>query len=191
LAVLGINFHGSIGHPATTKLRNALCGAVNERSPDGKRKFDKLALFINSTGGSLDDGLSLFGFLRSLPIEVTTINVGLIASIAIAPFLAGKKRIALPHARFHFHDFEYNYAAPHNLTRLEYQDHTQILNAARDVVFALLKGKTSLKDSDLKELKLLEVPTIKDAAFAKEKGIVHEVDFFPIPEEMSIFNVDY
>lgn len=146
---------------------------------------------MNSTGGNLDDGLSLFGFLRSLPIEVMTINVGLIASIAIAPFLAGKKRIALPNSRFHFHDFEWNYGGAHNLTRLEYQDHTQILESARDVVFELLKQNTSLTDGDLKELKLLEVPTIKNAAFAKEKGIVHEVNLFPIPEEMNIFNVDY
>jgi ATP-dependent Clp protease protease subunit len=140
---------------------------------------------------SLDDGLALFGFLRSLPIEVTTINVGLIASIAIAPFLAGKKRIALPNAHFHFHDFEYNYSGAHNLTRLEYQDHTQILNSSRDAVFDLLKENTSITDGDLKEFELLEVPTIKDAAFAKEKGIVHEVNFFPIPEDASIFNVDY
>jgi ATP-dependent Clp protease protease subunit len=191
MAIAGINFHGPITHPATTKLRNVLCGGINERTQDGKRKYDKLYLFMNSVGGNLDDGLALFGFLRSLPVEVTTINVGLIASIAIAPFLAGKKRIALPNARFHFHDFEWNYGAAHNLTRLEYQDHTQILNSARDVVFELLKQNTSLTDGDLKELKLLEVPTIKDATFAKGKGIVHEVNFFPVPEEMNIFNVDY
>ncbi|HWW16317.1 MAG TPA: ATP-dependent Clp protease proteolytic subunit [Candidatus Dormibacteraeota bacterium] len=191
MAIAGINFNGPITHPATTKLRNVLCGGINERLQDGKRKFDKLCLFMNSPGGSLDDGIGLFGFLRSLPIEVTTINVGIVASIAIAPFLAGTKRIALPHARFHFHDFEYNYAAAHNLTRLEYLDHTQILNSARDVVFDLLKKNTSLTDGDLKKLKLLEIPAIKDAAFAKEKGIVHEVDFFPVTEEMNIFNVDY
>lgn len=191
MAIIGLNFHGPISHPATTRLRNALCAVVNERGQDGKRKNDKLYLFMNSVGGPLDDGIALFGFLRSLPIELTTINVGLIASIAIAPFLAGKKRVALPHSTFHFHDFEYNYAAPHNLTRLEYQDHTQLLNSARDVVFDLLKQNTSLTDSDLKELKLLEVPTIKDATFAKEKGIVHEVNFLSIPEEMNILNVDY
>jgi ATP-dependent protease ClpP protease subunit len=86
MAIAGINFHGPISHPATTKLRNLLCGGINERLQDGKRKFDKLCLFMNSTGGALDDGLALFGFLRSLPLELTTINVGLIASIAICPF---------------------------------------------------------------------------------------------------------
>jgi len=146
---------------------------------------------LNSLGGAIDDGFALFGFLRSLPTELTTINVGMIASIAIAPFLAGKTRIALPEARFHFHDFEWNYAAAHNLTRLEYQDHTQLLNSGRDGVFKLLKENTAITDSDLKELKLLEIPVIKDAAFAKERGIVHEVNYLSIPSEVTIVNVDY
>lgn len=195
MAIFGLNFHGPISHPATTKLRNALCSSVVERFQDGpnvgKRKFEKLYLFIDSTGGQIDDGIALFGFIRSLPVEVTTINTGLIASIAIMPFMAGEKRIALPHSLFHFHDYDWNYPAPHNLTRLEYQDHTQLLNSGRDITFEVLKENTSLTDDDFKELKLLDVPLIKDAGFAKEKGIVHEVEYVTIPEEMNIFNVDY
>jgi ATP-dependent Clp protease, protease subunit len=195
MAVIGVNFHGPISHPATTKLRNVLCSVVNDRLQDGpnvgKRKFDKINLFINSLGGQVDDGVALFGFIRSLPIEVVTVNVGMVASAAIITFLAGKQRIALPHSTFHFHDYEWNYPAPHNLTRLEYMDHTQILNSARETTFEILKANTSLTDGDLKELKLLDVPVIKDAAFAKGKGIVHQVEYFPFPEGMDIFNVDY
>jgi ATP-dependent protease ClpP protease subunit len=195
MATAALNFHGPIQHPATTKLRNALCSIANERSQDaanaGKRKFNKLCLFISSSGGSLDDGVSLFGFMRSLPLEITTINTGLIASIAILPFLAGKVRIATPHSRFHFHDFEWNYPAAHNLTRLEYVDHTQILNSARQNTLEILKANTALTDKDFEELKLLVEPTIKDTAFAKEKGIVHEVNYFPFTDEMNVFNVEY
>ncbi len=168
-----------------------LCGTVIERLQAGQVRFDKLYLYMNSSGGSLDDGLSLFGLVRSLPLEVTTINTGLIASIAIMPFLAGKIRIALPHSLFHFHDYEMNYPAAHNLTRLEYQDHTQTLNAIRDATFKLLKENTALTDDDFKQLQLLSVPTIKDAAFAKERGIVHEVKDFPVPQDGIIVNVDY
>jgi ATP-dependent Clp protease protease subunit len=195
MATVGLNFHGQIAHPATTKLRNALCSSVNERiqnAPNaGQRKYDKLYLFMNSVGGALDDGISLFGFMRSLPLEITTINTGLIASIAILPFMAGKKRIALPHSRFHFHDYEYNYPAAHNLTRLEYVDHTRYLDSSRERTFEILKENTSFTDEDFKELKLLVEPVIKDAAFAKAKGIVHEVQYLPFPEEMIIVNVDY
>jgi ATP-dependent protease ClpP protease subunit len=152
MAIAGVNFHGPISHPATTKLRNMLCGVVNDRFQQGpntgKRSFDKIYLFLNSTGGQIDDGFALFGFIRSLSLEVTTINTGLIASIAILPFMAGKKRIALPHSRFHFHDFEWNYPAAHNLTRLEYIDHTQLLESSKQGTFEILKENTSLTDKD-------------------------------------------
>jgi ATP-dependent protease ClpP protease subunit len=48
---------------------------------------------MSSPGGALDDALSLYGFLRTLPIKLTTANMGTIASITIAPFLAGTHRI--------------------------------------------------------------------------------------------------
>jgi ATP-dependent Clp protease, protease subunit len=195
MAIIGLSFHGPINHPATTKLRNALCGFANERLTEGpnagKRRYAGLYLFMNSLGGQVDDGLSLFGLIRSLPLEVTTINVGMVASAAIITFLAGKQRIAFPNSIFHFHDYEWNYPAAHNLTRLEYMDHTQILESGRQTTFKILKENTSLTDSDLKELKLLDVPLIKDAGFAKEKGIVQEVKYITFPEEMNIFNVDY
>jgi ATP-dependent Clp protease, protease subunit len=195
MAICGVNFHGPVSHPATTKLRNALCGTVIDRFSDGpnagRRRFDKLYLFMNSTGGQIDDGIALFGFIRSLPLEVTTINTGLIASIAILPFMAGRRRVALPHSVFHFHDFEWNYPAAHNLTRLEYVDHTQLLESSKQRTLQILKENTSFTDEDFQNLKLLDVPLIKDANFAKGKGIVHEVNYVTIPEEMNIFNVDY
>lgn len=195
MAIVGVNFHGPISHPATTKLRNLLCATVNERitnGPDaGKRKHDKLCLFINSLGGQLDDGISLFGFLRSLPLELTTINVGLVASVAIVPFMAGKKRIAFPHSLFHFHDYEWNYAAAHNLTRLEFIDHTQLLSSIKNITLKILQENTSLTQEDFKQLQLLDVPAVQGAAFAKERGIVHEINYFAFPEEMAVFNVDY
>lgn len=191
MATVCVNFHGPIGHPASTKLRNVLCGVVSDRDQNGKRKFDKLHLYLNSTGGGLDDGMSLFGLIRSLPTEVTTINTGVIASSAIMPFLAGKTRIALPHSLFHFHDYEMNYAAAHNLTRLEFQDHTQFLNGIRDATLKLLKENTLLTEDALKELQLLSVPIVKDAAFAKERGIVHEVKDFSVAQDQIIVNVDY
>jgi len=191
MSIIGISFNGPISHPATTKLRNACCMAVNDRLDDGRRKYSDLYLFFNSSGGAVDDGIGLYGFLRSLPISITTINVNQIASIAIVPFLGGRTRIGLPHCTFHFHDFEWNYATPHNLTRLEYQDHTQILDSGKATALQLLKDNTALTDEDFKNLKLMDVPLIQGADFAKEKGIIHEIEYVTIPEDMPIYNVDY
>jgi ATP-dependent protease ClpP protease subunit len=84
MAAVALVFSGPIGHPATSRLRNALCGIANEQimGPNNQpmgRRYDKLYLLLNSGGGSLDDGFALYSLLRTLAglgIEVTTSTWG-------------------------------------------------------------------------------------------------------------------
>jgi len=95
VATIALAFTGPINHPATGKLRNAICSVPNERVQDSQgtliRKYDTLYLLLDSTGGSLDDGFSLYGLIRTvsadLGVKVITVNMGLIASIANVVFL--------------------------------------------------------------------------------------------------------
>jgi hypothetical protein len=41
------------------------------------------------------------------------------------------------------------------------------------------------------EIKQLNEPVIKDAAFAKQKGLVTEVKYIPFPQDAVIINIDY
>lgn len=195
MSIIAINFHGPISHPATTKLRNVLCGANNESitaGPNaGQRAFSELYLLISSWGGPLDDAFALFGLLKSQRLKVTTVNTGKIASSAIIPFMAGEARVALPHARFHFHDYEWNYGAAHNMTRIEYIDHTQLLESAKQCTLSILKDRTLLTDDAIQNLQLLNMPIVKDAAFAKDNGIVHGIKDVAVTNTMTILNVDY
>ena len=145
---------------------------------------------MSSTGGALEEGFSLYSLLRSIPLPVTTVNMGMVASIANVPFLAGERRLAVPHAYFHFR-FDWTYPAAHTLTRPQFTDHTQILDVSRAKEMEVLKLHTALTDADFATLKLLDDPSIKDAAFAKEKGIVHEVGLPNLPADTPILNVDY
>ena len=90
---IAIVFNGPINTPATTKLRTMICSAAN-RGLDGNTAVPctKLWLLMNSGGGSLDDGLSLYSLLRTITPEVVTVNMGQIASIANVVFLGGKHR---------------------------------------------------------------------------------------------------
>jgi hypothetical protein len=56
---------------------------------------------------------------------------------------------------------------------------------------ALFKQRTKLTDADFEALKFLDEPLVKDAAFAKDKGIVQEVGFPTLPGGTIILNVDY
>jgi ATP-dependent Clp protease protease subunit len=97
-------FSGPIYHNSTKVLRNVCCAAVNGGVTD-------LTILFSSDGGSIDDGFALYSFLRSLPLNLTVHNVGLVGSIANAVFLAGKVRLASPSSIFFFHDLQWRYRA--------------------------------------------------------------------------------
>ena len=55
---------------------------------------------MSSAGGMVEEGISLYGFIRSLPVEITIHNIGNIDSIALAVYLAASKRLVNPDATF-------------------------------------------------------------------------------------------
>ncbi|KAL1503713.1 hypothetical protein AB1Y20_012186 [Prymnesium parvum] len=71
--------------------------AEDERSP--------MHLYVNSPGGSVIAGLALYDTMQHIGSEVTTINVGMAASMASFILGAGArgKRLALPKSRVMIH----------------------------------------------------------------------------------------
>lgn len=59
---------------------------------DGLRTKDNITVHINSVGGSLYAGVSIYNRLKELPANVVTINDGLAASAASVIFQAGNPR---------------------------------------------------------------------------------------------------
>src|SRR5258705_3504620 len=58
---------------------------------------------MHSTGGNLADGVALYNYFKSLPIELNFYNGGSIASIATIVFLGAKNRYAGANATFVIH----------------------------------------------------------------------------------------
>jgi len=69
---------------------------------DGERD---IALYINSPGGSVTDGLAIYDTMQYVSCDVSTICVGLAASMGQFLLCAGEpgKRFALPHSRILMH----------------------------------------------------------------------------------------
>lgn len=65
-------------------------------------------LLISSPGGSVFHGLSLYNYLKGIPIEVRTYNFGSVDSIGVIMFCAGTQRFSVPHARFLMHGVKMN-----------------------------------------------------------------------------------
>jgi ATP-dependent Clp protease protease subunit len=64
-----------------------------------------IKIFINSPGGSADDGFAIYDMIRFVRSPVKIISAGLSASAATVIMLAAKKenRLALPNARIMIH----------------------------------------------------------------------------------------
>lgn len=65
---------------------------------------DPIELYINSPGGSIDDGFALIDLMRSVKSPVHTIAQGTVASMATLIFIAGNKRLAYKHSVLMLHD---------------------------------------------------------------------------------------
>jgi ATP-dependent Clp protease protease subunit len=64
-----------------------------------------ISLYINSPGGSVYAGLAIYDAMRMIQAPVSTVAVGVTASMATALLCSGAKgkRYALPHATIHMH----------------------------------------------------------------------------------------
>jgi ATP-dependent Clp protease protease subunit len=86
--------------PDVTERVLAQLLVLEREDPDGPIK-----VFINSPGGSADDGFAIFDMLRFVSCPIKTISSGLTASAATIVLLATSKenRLALPNSRIMIH----------------------------------------------------------------------------------------
>jgi len=63
----------------------------------------RIQVWVNSPGGSVMDGMSIFSAILKSETPVDTYNVGVAASIAGAIFMAGRKRYMSDYAQFMMH----------------------------------------------------------------------------------------
>jgi ATP-dependent Clp protease protease subunit len=92
-----------LGTAVDETLANLVCSQLLLlASEDADRD---IALYINSPGGSVTDGLAIYDTMQYISCDVSTICVGLAASMGQFLLCAGApgKRFALPHSRILMH----------------------------------------------------------------------------------------
>jgi ATP-dependent Clp protease protease subunit len=138
----------------------------------GEDPEKRLDLYVNSPGGIVQAGLAIYDTLQHIAPPVRTICVGLAASIAVLPLVAGERghRYALPHSRILIHQ-------PH-VDRLsgqatEIEIHAREMMALRDAINQILAEHTG------QPLERIQRDTDRDffmsAEHAVEYGLVDEV----------------
>ena len=92
-----------LGQQIDDQIANQMIGVMLYLDSEDNTK--PVYMYINSPGGSVTAGFALFDTMRHVKSEVSTINVGLAASMGSFLLVGGAKgkRLMLPHARTMIH----------------------------------------------------------------------------------------
>ncbi len=92
-----------LGTQVDQNSANAICAQLLLLEAEDPSK--DIALYINSPGGSVTDGLAIYDTMQYVSCDVATICVGMAASMGQFLLCAGApgKRYALPHSRILMH----------------------------------------------------------------------------------------
>lgn len=145
---------------------------------------DNITIHINSIGGELYAGLSIYNRLKSLPATITTINDGLAASAASIIFQAGNTRKVHSGSNLMVHQatgFLYGYYNCNDLNTV-FKD-LEACNKSVINIYAEASGRTA------KEMKkLVDAETWLTGQEAVDEGLADEVIENGLQIEMSLTN---
>jgi ATP-dependent Clp protease, proteolytic subunit ClpP len=88
----------------TESLSNSLCRQLRYLEQQDDKK--EITIFINTPGGSVDDGLAVIDVINAIKCPINTICIGKAYSMGALIFVSGTKgrRFMLPHSRIMVHD---------------------------------------------------------------------------------------
>src|SRR5687768_376943 len=91
-----------LGDAIDDKLAGVVCAQLILLAEDSEKD---IAVYINSPGGSVTAGLAIYDTMQYVPCDVSTVCIGLAASMGQFLLCAGApgKRYALPHSRVMMH----------------------------------------------------------------------------------------
>jgi len=170
-------FRGGIEQATAQKVVNSLAVAMGA-------KAKHVHLLFQSAGGYVGDGVFLYNFFRSIPIELTLYNVGQISSAGVTAYLGAKIRKTSKSATFMLHRC-INSPQFATATKLQRVAETLVLDDKR--TDEIVRTHVKLPDELWKELQYHDVYLSGEEAvqFGLADGIA---DFAP-PAGTQVFNI--
>lgn len=171
-------FSGMIDDNGVTRLASAFNMAVNEG-------FDEVHICLSSLGGYVHSGIYLYNHIRSLPLEVVAYNVGSVASIAVAVFLAANQRFSSEHGVFMIHPT--SLAPQAGMTAQLLQSHLDSALSDDTRTESILRERSQIPDAMLADRRAKDVYITP--AQAVSFGLVQAVREFTVPQGNQILQV--
>jgi ATP-dependent Clp protease protease subunit len=158
-----------LGTPINDQVANVIVAQLlflNSQDPD-----KDINLYINSPGGQITSGLAIFDTMRMITAPVSTIAVGMAASMATILLTVGAKgkRFSLPHATIHLHQPLGGVQGQAADIEIEAREILRM----RDLLNSILREQTKMSDEQI--AKYTDRNMYLTAAQAVEVGLIDAV----------------
>jgi len=152
-----------LGQEVDDPIANRICAQLLLLSAEDPRS--DISLYINSPGGSVSAGLAIMDTMRLIPNEVSTLAMGLAASMGQFLLSAGTpgKRYALPHARVLLHQGSAGIGG----TAVDIEIQADDLRHTRDTVLGLIAEHTG------QDRETVERDSRRDRWFSAEDALAY------------------
>ena len=149
-----------LGQEVNDPVANRICAQLLLLSAEDPRR--DISLYINSPGGSVSAGLAIMDTMRLIPNDVSTLAMGLAASMGQFLLSAGTrgKRHALPHARVLMHQGSAGIGG----TAVDIEIQAQNLEHVRDTVLGLIAEHTG------QPISTIQADSLRDRWFTAEEA---------------------
>jgi len=133
----------------------------------------KLIVLLSSPGGDTGSALAAYNFLKGVPMEVTTFNMGTVDSATALIFCGGRNRYALPNTRFLLH----SNMSPTNgnpmLNIMDLEAKLNLVKSMNQLTAHILATASNKKDDEIE--RILRDQMILSAEQAKQWGLVQDI----------------
>lgn len=158
-----------LGREVDDAIANRLCAELLLLSAEDPHR--DISLYINSPGGSVSAGLAIYDTMRLIPNDVSTLALGLAASMGQFLLSAGTpgKRYALPHSRVLMHQGSAGIGG----TAIDIEIQAENLEHTKNVMIGLIAEHTG------QAVERIERDSLRDRWFtaeeARDYGFVDQV----------------
>lgn len=169
-----INLFGEINPQKVGQVMNVCTAVIGQYSPK------TLYFIFSSNGGDVSSGITLYNFLKSLPVKAVMHNIGSIDSIATVIFVAGAERYAVENSSFLFHGVGVNLQQGATLNLAAVQEIDSRLSTDQDKIAGIIASQTKMTKEEMEGL--FKKGESKMLTFAKDKGVIQEVRECKVPD---------
>ena len=168
-------------HQSPRSSANSLICLLSTLATQG---VSRVYLGMNCSGGHIPSGIAVHNYMRAMPFEIVTHNIGNVDSIANIVFLGGSERYACGASTFMFHGAGVSSTPTACLQEKDLLERLDVVEAEHKRMSELIAGRTKLSVAECKEL--FKEQRMRDALWAKNKGFVDEVCDFEIPADRNV-----